>query len=143
MKLLLTPDLVSGYSSLWHREDNAEKVHFSASYHLLQEYMPCESRFKGLEFIDLIHPDDRAKTKKLPELHITGGLSNISYGLPQSHIINKTCVALMMDAGMESAIIDPLDQKNMTSIRTADMLLGQDGFCMNYPKGVWSGQIKS
>jgi cobalamin-dependent methionine synthase I len=78
-----------------------------------------------------------------PHVHITGGLSNISYGLPQRKIINRTFVSLMMDAGMDSAIIDPLDQKIMATIRTADMLLGKDNFCMAYLKGVRSGMITS
>ena len=78
-----------------------------------------------------------------PEVHITGGLSNISYGLPQRKIINRTFVSLMMDAGMDSAIIDPLDQKIMATIRTADMLLSHDDFCMNYLKGVRAGSILS
>ena len=81
--------------------------------------------------------------REFPEVHITGGLSNISYGLPQRHIINRTFVTLMMDAGMDSAIIDPLDQKIMGTIRTAEMLLGNDDFCMNYLKGVRAGQIES
>ena len=42
----------------------------------------------------------------LPTIHITGGLSNISYGLFQRHIINRKFLILMMDAGMDSAIID-------------------------------------
>ena len=80
---------------------------------------------------------------EFPDVHITGGLSNISYGLPQRHIINRTFVTLMMDAGMDSAIIDPLDKKIMAAIRTADMLLGNDQFCMNYLKGVRAGEITS
>jgi cobalamin-dependent methionine synthase I len=78
-----------------------------------------------------------------PDVHITGGLSNISYGLPERKIINRTFVTLMMDAGMDSAIIDPLDSKIMATIRTSDMLLGNDNFCMTYLKGVRSGRIKS
>lgn len=85
----------------------------------------------------------RAIKAKYPEVHITGGLSNISYGLPQRHIINRTFVALMMDAGMDSAIIDPLDAKIMATIKTADMLIGNDKFCGNYLKGVRSGAIES
>lgn len=80
---------------------------------------------------------------KYPTVHITGGLSNISYGLPQRHIINRTFVTLMMDAGMDSAIIDPLDKKIMGAIRTADMLLGSDDYCMNFLKGVRAGTIES
>lgn len=80
---------------------------------------------------------------KYPEIHITGGLSNISFGLPQRKIINRTFVALMMDAGMDSAILDPLDEKIMATIKTADMLLGKDDFCGNYLKGVRAGAIVS
>lgn len=85
----------------------------------------------------------RAIKAKYPEVHITGGLSNISYGLPQRKIINRTFVALMMAAGMDSAIIDPLDRAIMATIKTADMLLGYDNFCGNYLKGVRAGSIES
>ncbi len=94
---------------------------------------------KGVMVLDAV----RAIKAEFPEVHITGGLSNISYGLPERHIINRTFVTLMMDAGMDSAIIDPLDNKIMSTIRTADMLLGHDQFCMKYLKCVRSGTIKS
>lgn len=94
---------------------------------------------KGNMVLDAV----RTIKAEFPEVHITGGLSNISYGLPQRKIINRTFVTLMMAAGMDSAIIDPLDQKIMTVIRTADMLLGHDDYCMNYLKGVRSGAIES
>ncbi len=94
---------------------------------------------KGVMVLDAV----RAIKAQYPEVHITGGLSNISYGLPQRHIINRTFVNLMMVAGMDSAIIDPLDKKIMASIRTADMLLGHDQFCMEFLKGVRSGAIES
>jgi cobalamin-dependent methionine synthase I len=83
----------------------------------------------------------RAIKAEFPDVHITGGLSNISYGLPQRHIINRTFVPLIMDAGMDSAIIDTLDKKIMGAIRTADMLLGHDDYCMNFLKGVRAKNI--
>ncbi|MCP3943037.1 MAG: dihydropteroate synthase [Desulfobacteraceae bacterium] len=85
----------------------------------------------------------RSIKAEFPGVHILGGLSNISYGLPERKIINQTFVAMMMGAGMDSAIIDPLDQKLMATIRTADMLLSHDNFCVNYLRGVRSGAIKS
>jgi len=85
----------------------------------------------------------RGVKKQYPDIHITGGLSNISYGLPQRKIINRTFVTLMMAAGMDSAIIDPLDNKIMGTIKTADMLLGNDPYCGNYLKGVRAGTIES
>ena len=92
---------------------------------------------KGVMVLDAV----RSIRRQFPEVHITGGLSNISYGLPQRKIINRTFVSLMMEAGMDSAIIDPLDSAIMATIKTADMLLGSDNFCMNYLKGVRSGAI--
>lgn len=94
---------------------------------------------KGVMVLDAV----RGIKANFPDIHITGGLSNISYGLPQRKIINRTFVTLMMDAGMDSAIIDPLDPKIMATIKTADMLLGNDNFCGNYLKGVRSGAIES
>lgn len=94
---------------------------------------------KGVMVLDAV----RGIRGKYPEVHITGGLSNISYGLPQRKIINRTFLALMMHAGMDSAIIDPLDDKIMATIKTADMLLGNDAFCGNYLKGVRAGAILS
>ena len=81
--------------------------------------------------------------KKYPDVHITGGLSNISFGLPQRKIINRTFVSLMMSAGMDSAILDPLDAKLMAAINTTDMLLGNDDFCMNFITQVRAGTIIS
>jgi 5-methyltetrahydrofolate--homocysteine methyltransferase len=85
----------------------------------------------------------RTIRRLFPEVHITGGLSNISYGLPQRKIINRTFVVLMMAAGMDSAIVDPLDSAIMGTIKTADMLLGKDNFCGRYLKGVRSGAIRA
>lgn len=94
---------------------------------------------KGTMVLDAV----RAIKAAFADVHITGGLSNISYGLPQRKIINRTFVTLMMAVGMDSAIIDPLDDKIMATIRTADMLLGNDDYCMGYLKGVRAGVIIS
>ena len=94
---------------------------------------------KGVMVLDAV----RGIKARYPQVHITGGLSNISYGLPQRHIINRTFVALLMGAGMDSALIDPLDKEIMATIKTADMLLDHDAYCMNFLKGVRSGVLKS
>ncbi len=94
---------------------------------------------KGMMVLDAV----RAIKTEYPTVHITGGLSNISYGLPQRRIINRTFVGLMMTAGMDSAIIDPLDAAIMATIKTADMLLGNDMYCTEYLKGVRAGTIEN
>ncbi len=93
---------------------------------------------KGIMVLDAV-----SKIKKeYNDVHIAGGLSNISYGLPQRRIINRTFLTLMMAAGMDSAIVDPLDATLMATIKTADMLLGNDNYCMEYLKRVRSNDIK-
>lgn len=79
---------------------------------------------------------------ELPGIKSTCGLSNISYGLPQRKIINRHYLTLLMGVGLTSAIIDPLDERIMASIRTTDMLLGNDEYCGNYLQAVRAGKIE-
>lgn len=83
----------------------------------------------------------RAISTELAGVHTTGGLSNISYGLPQRRIINRCFLAMMMASGFDSAIMDPLDKDIMALTRTSDMLAGNDRYCMNYLKAVRAGKI--
>lgn len=73
-------------------------------------------------------------SKSYPQVHFTCGLSNISYGMPQRRVLNRTFLTLMMAHGLDGAIMDPLDAKLMTAIRTADALLGKDESCLGYLK---------
>jgi 5-methyltetrahydrofolate--homocysteine methyltransferase len=80
---------------------------------------------------------------EIPGVHTICGLSNISFGLPQRKIINRTFLTLLISVGLDAAIIDPLDEKMMAILKTNQMLLGQDEYCMNYLKAVRAGQISS
>ncbi len=79
--------------------------------------------------------------KEIPGIHTIVGLSNISYGLPQRRIINRSFLVMLMAYGLDAAIIDPLDRDLMSALRTAEMIRGNDDFCMNYLKGVREGKI--
>ena len=80
----------------------------------------------------------RAK-EKYSEVHFTMGLSNISFGLPARRQINRAFLTLAMQAGLDSAILDPLDKELMAAIVTTQLLLGEDKHCMNYLKASRSG----
>lgn len=73
----------------------------------------------------------KVKTE-FPEVHITCGLSNISFGIPARKIMNQAFLIAAMAAGMDGAILDPLDRKLMTFLYAGEALLGRDDFCMNY-----------
>jgi len=69
---------------------------------------------------------------KYPEVHITSGLSNISFMMPFRKAINTQFLALAMSAGMDSAIMDPTSADMRATLYATDALLGRDEFCMNY-----------
>lgn len=73
----------------------------------------------------------KVKTE-FPEVHITCGLSNISFGIPARKIMNQTFLVAAVMAGMDGAILDPLDKKLMTFVYAAEALAGKDDYCMNY-----------
>ncbi|MDT3697934.1 MAG: methyltetrahydrofolate cobalamin methyltransferase [Thermincola sp.] len=69
-----------------------------------------------------------------PGIHITCGLSNVSYGLPKRQILNQIFTVLCMKAGLDSLILDPLDKRLMSLIIVAEALLDKDPYCFRYLK---------
>jgi len=67
-----------------------------------------------------------------PEVHITCGLSNISYGLPARKVFNQAFLISAMNAGLDCSILDPLDKKLMAFLYATEALLGKDEYCMNF-----------
>jgi len=76
-----------------------------------------------------------------PTIHITSGLSNISFGLPARSLMNKTFMALAIQAGMDSAVMDPTNRDMMGTIFAAYALLGKDKYCRAYSKAFRQGKI--
>lgn len=67
-----------------------------------------------------------------PDIHITSGLSNISFGLPARKNINQAFMVLAMNAGMDSAIVDPTNKNMIGMIYATNALLEQDEYCLKY-----------
>ncbi|MBI4858527.1 MAG: methyltetrahydrofolate cobalamin methyltransferase [Acetobacterium woodii] len=76
-----------------------------------------------------------------PTIHVTGAISNMSFGLPVRSLLNKTCMAFAIQAGMDSAVLDPLNRDMMGTIFATYALLGQDKHCRKYSKAYRQGQI--
>lgn len=74
----------------------------------------------------------RKVKQEFPEAHIACGLSNISFGIPARKLVNQAFLIVAMSAGMDGAIMDPLDRKLMSFIYATEALMGQDDYCMNY-----------
>ncbi|MGI6538359.1 MAG: methyltetrahydrofolate cobalamin methyltransferase [Caldicoprobacterales bacterium] len=69
---------------------------------------------------------------EFPGVHTICGLSNISFGLPARKLINRTFLVSAIAAGLDSAILDPLDKKLMGLVFSAELIQGRDEYCMNF-----------
>lgn len=70
--------------------------------------------------------------KRYPTIHVTGAVSNVSFNLPLRKIINQAFIVLAMNAGMDSAIFDPLDKTLMGMVYATEALMGLDDYCIEY-----------
>jgi cobalamin-dependent methionine synthase I len=83
----------------------------------------------------------RAIRAEFPQAHISCGLSNVSFGLPIRSLINRTFLVLAIEAGMDTAIIDPNDRELQAALIATDLLLGYDKHCLKYTRAYRTGVL--
>jgi cobalamin-dependent methionine synthase I len=83
----------------------------------------------------------RAIRGEFPDAHLTTGLSNISFGLPARSYINRAFLTLALAAGLDSAILDPLDREVQAALIAAELVLGRDRHCLNYTRAYRAGLL--
>lgn len=87
----------------------------------------------GGHYLDAVR-DIRAK---FPDVHIFGGHSNVSFGLPERKLLNFTFVALSVVAGCDSLMIDPImnpPRQFNDFMFAAHALTGKDEYSVKYLK---------
>jgi 5-methyltetrahydrofolate--homocysteine methyltransferase len=67
-------------------------------------------------------------------VNTTCGASNVSFGLPNRHIITGTFLAMAIGSGMTSAIMNPMHPEVKAAIMAADVLAGNDLNCAEWIK---------
>ncbi|MFV2063150.1 MAG: dihydropteroate synthase [Chloroflexota bacterium] len=85
------------------------------------------------------------------EIHITGGISNVSFGLPARRIISDVFLDLCVQAGHDSGIVDPVaadiplalaPDRDANAYRlAAAMLAGEDAFGMEFIDAYRAGKL--
>ncbi len=60
------------------------------------------------------------------------GVSNVSFGLPNRPLMNRTFLSLAMGAGLTMPILNPLDIEMMGAVRAFKALSGIDASCTEY-----------
>lgn len=102
----------------------------------------------GLHYLNAIQ---KIRDQYGPEIHITGGLSNVSFGLPQRKLVNETFIYLAIEHGADSGIVDPISTRidNVFKLdREAEpvkiamaMLLGHDEYCASFLRAYRAGKL--
>lgn len=90
-----------------------------------------------LKFVEVM----RRLKEEFPQVKITSGLSNISFGLPKRKVVNRHFLTIALYEGMDSAILDPLDRELMGSIYTTEALIGKDRYCRAFANAYRKGLI--
>jgi 5-methyltetrahydrofolate corrinoid/iron sulfur protein methyltransferase len=70
--------------------------------------------------------------RRWPEVHIGGGCSNISFGLPKRRYVNFALLCQAIYHGMDTGLIDPCVPDIMATIYAAEAVAGRDEYCMTY-----------
>ncbi|MBU0714936.1 MAG: dihydropteroate synthase [Verrucomicrobia bacterium] len=102
----------------------------------------------GKMFLDAVQA---IRAKYGPAVHIIGGLSNVSFGMPARKLINQVFAYLAVEAGGDGGIVDPL-QINAKILQGLDtkaepfqlakaLLLGTDDFGMNFIAAHRAGKL--
>lgn len=78
---------------------------------------------------------------RYPGVHISAGVSNVSFGLPQRKLLNEVFLMLLMARGLDTAIVDPCDAQLLMNIRAAEALLGRDESCATYLRAYREGKL--
>jgi cobalamin-dependent methionine synthase I len=81
--------------------------------------------------------------EEFPGVHTICGLSNVSFGLPGRHFINRSFLTLAMAYGLSAAILDPTDKQLMGTLLAVEMLLGRDEACEHFIAAYQKGRIEA
>jgi 5-methyltetrahydrofolate--homocysteine methyltransferase len=86
-----------------------------------------------------------------PEIHITGGMSNVSFGIPGRKLLNEVFLRLAIEAGADSGIVDPVstDIEHVMALDllagpyalARDALLGVDANCRQFLRAYRAGEF--
>ena len=96
----------------------------------------------GSQFGNVAIETIRTIKAEYPEVHIACGLSNISFGIPARKVMNQAFLIAAMSAGMDGAILDPLDKRLMTFLYAGEALFGHDEYCMEFLTKYREGELE-
>ena len=102
----------------------------------------------GMAYLDAVR---QLRARYGPDLHITGGISNVSFGMPARRLISDVFLDLCVQAGQDSGIVDPVaadmraarapDRESERYRLARDLLTGVDLFGVEFLDAYRSGKL--
>ena len=102
----------------------------------------------GAAYLDAVR---QLRERYGPEIHITGGVSNVSFGMPARRLISDVFLDLCVLAGQDSGIVDPVaadigralapDRESESYRLAADLLTGEDAFGVEFIEAFRAGRL--
>ena len=83
----------------------------------------------------------RGIKESYPEVHLTAGLSNASFGMPARSLVNQAFLTLGIASGLDSAIMDPTDKSLVSAMLATELVLGRDRHCMSFNRAYRAGKL--
>ena len=96
----------------------------------------------GDQYGQVVFETLRSLNQEYPGVHTICGLSNISYGLPARKIINQAFLVMALQAGLDGAILDPLDKRLISLIYASELLLKKDEYATNFIHAFREGELE-
>jgi cobalamin-dependent methionine synthase I len=72
----------------------------------------------------------------------TAGLSNVSFGLPNRPLLNRTFLAMCAGIGIDGVVVDVRDKAMMATVRAVEALSGEDDYCGGYLAAYRAGLLE-
>jgi cobalamin-dependent methionine synthase I len=85
----------------------------------------------GMHYLDAV----KQLREMFPDVHIFGGHSNVSFGLPERRVLNDAFLILSILAGCDTLMVDPLmnpPREYLEFKLAAEALVGKDEYSLNY-----------
>ena len=76
-----------------------------------------------------------------PEVKVTGAISNISFEMPARKYVNSNCMAYAIEAGLDSAIMDPCNVDMRSTIYACEALQMKDKGGRKYNRAYRQGKV--
>ncbi|MCZ7574536.1 MAG: dihydropteroate synthase [Ardenticatenaceae bacterium] len=77
----------------------------------------------------------------LPQVRTIAGVSNVSFGMPQRSLLNRTFLAMAVAFGLDTVMVNVRDKALTATLWAANALAGSDTYCSDYLDAYHEGKL--